>query len=537
MKRETRKKYVYGLLLCLSVNLLAGCKEKTVDYSMEGATESAQKENGVSNTVSRGKKGVKQFADEPAWREYLRAENAKGEEVEVDVGWDNVTVPDAEEMYVVEVQEPVFDASYKKRLAECIFGDAEIYYNDLAHLPVKDIEEQRESCQEVYRLAEESQRIIYSDMVRLANQHQFELENVEGWKDIDAENVKGWKDALEQELLRYDSALETAGTVYTPVSEYDANEYLGTYSGIDYQLSFLESERVRERDDGFYIYGSESKADCFINCRGKEISFCEKDIYRVCPDEVKEVGGLYYKSVRKDIDNGFPPENQCSLSEEEAKELAQRFIEKLKLDYSVYDHSEPLGWWTGKDWGGGDVQYLLNGYIFCFDAGIDSVSFPQFGTQETDGYFRKKKKKSEESQYHMRAQIEVYVNDKGVIRMRAYNPIETLTISKGVDLLPLDAIKGIIMEQVSGQFERFHFKFTDGAAKFDRIKQTEYEFVDLMDKMELIYFRVRNKADRGYYSYIPVWRLSGIHYASGKIENQVLINAIDGSVIDFYDEA
>lgn len=121
--------------------------------------------------------------------------------------------------------------------------------------------------------------------------------------------------------------------------------------------------------------------------------------------------------------------------------------------------------------------------------------------------------------------------------MRAYNPIETLTISKGVDLLPLDAIKGIIMEQVSGQFERFRFKFTDGAEKFDRIKQTEYEFVDLMDKMELIYFRVRNKADRGYYSYIPVWRLSGIHYASGKIENQVLINAIDGSVIDFYDEA
>lgn len=184
-----------------------------------------------------------------------------------------------------------------------------------------------------------------------------------------------------------------------------------------------------------------------------------------------------------------------------------------------------------------NVQYFLNGYIFYFDAGVDAMSFLQFGSQETDGYFREKKKKSEESQYSMRAQMEVYVNDKGVIRMRAYNPIETLTISEGVDLLPMDVVKEIVMEQVSGQFEKFRFKFTDGAAIPDEIKQTEYEFVNLTDKMELIYFRVRNKADRGYYSYIPVWRLSGIHYVSGKLENQILINAIDGSVIDFYDEA
>lgn len=533
MGRAMRKGCVcFGVFLCLSMNLLAGCKEKTVDYSMEGETESMLEENGISNTVVRGKKGVKQFLDEPRWIECMSVENAKGEEVPIDVGWDNVTVPDVDEMFVIEVQEPEFDTAYKKQLAERIFGDAEIYYNDLAHLPKKDIEERRERCQAVYRLAEESQRIAYGDMKLIAKQHQFDLVNVEGWKDIDAENVKGWKGALEQELLRYDSVLETAGSVYTPVSEYDVSEYLGTYSGIAYQLSFLERERVRIGGEGF-VYGEKNENDCFMNCRGKEISFFAKDIYQVCPDEVKEVEGLYYENLRS---IGMGMQNQCSLSEEEAEEVAQRFVDELKLDYSVYNRSEQLGWWTGKDWGDVDVQYLLNGYIFYFDAGIDSMSFLQFGSQETDGYFREKKKKSEESQYSMRAQMEVYVNDKGVIRMRAYNPIETLTISEGVDLLPLDVVKEIIMEQVSGQFEKFRFKFTDGAAILDEIKQMEYEFVNLTDKMELIYFRVRNKKNVGYYSYIPAWRLSGTHYSSGKIENQILINAIDGSVIDFYDE-
>lgn len=271
MRRGRRKRYVYGALLCVGMNLLAGCKEKTVDYSMEGATESILEENGISNTVVRGKKGVKRFLDEPRWIECMSVVNAKGEEVPIDVGWDNVTVPDVDEMFVIEVQEPEFDTAYKKQLAERIFGDAEIYYNDLAHLPKKDIEERRERCQAVYRLAEESQRIAYGDMELLAKQHQFDLVNVEGWKDIDAENIKGWKEVLEQELLRYDNVLETAGTVYTPVSEYDVSEFLGTYSGMAYQLSFLESGRVRERDDG--PYNSESKPDCFMNCRGKEISF------------------------------------------------------------------------------------------------------------------------------------------------------------------------------------------------------------------------------------------------------------------------
>lgn len=521
MRRERRKRYVYGALLCVGMNLLAGCKEKTVDYNIEGATESAQKENSESNIAGRGKNGVKQFADEPAWNSSFTdgwsAVNAKGEEITLGVYNAEIAVPDAEEMYVVEVKEPEFDAAYKKQLAERIFEAEEVYYNDLVHLPKKDIEEQREQCQALYQLAGESKRIGYDKVRYFKKQYQFDPEDVEGWREI-----------LEQELLRYDNALEMAGSIYTPVGEYDVDEYLGTYSGIAYELSFLESDRVRKIDEGPYLSDEKCEHGCFMNCRGKEIVFRAKDIYQVCPEEVKEAEGLYYRGM------GLLMENQCSLSEKEAKELAWQFADELKLDYSVYTGCETLGWWKGTDLGSADwrVNYLADGYIFYFEAGVDSTSFMQFGTQETIWNFRKMKKDSEEPQYYLKAQMEVYVTDKGVIGMRAYNPVETVSISEGVDLLPLDSVKETIKEQVTSHYE--DFRFNDPGLSYNGEKYIQF------DRMELIYFRVRDKGSAGYYSYIPVWRLSeGLvaHPHPEYFENQVLINAIDGSMIQFYDEA
>lgn len=175
------------------------------------------------------------------------------------------------------------------------------------------------------------------------------------------------------------------------------------------------------------------------------------------------------------------------------------------------------------------MNYFSDGYIFYFDAGVDTVSFTQFGTQQTDRNFRKLKKESEEPQYFLKAQIEVYVNDKGVIGMRAYNPVETVSISEGVDLLSLDAVKGIIKDQVTNHYKDFRFK----VGVSDSGKYVHF------GRLELIYFRIRNKENAGNYSYIPVWRLSGGYDSDYPkyLENPVLINAIDGSVIDFYEEA
>ena len=121
------------------------------------------------------------------------------------------------------------------------------------------------------------------------------------------------------------------------------------------------------------------------------------------------------------------------------------------------------------------------------------------------------------------------MNDKGVIGMRAYHPIETVSVSEGVDLLPLDDVKGIIKDQLVNHFADFRFK----VEKLDGEKYIQFEH------LELIYFRVRNRENEGYYSYIPAWRLFSDALASSRnfFEDPLLINAIDGSAIDFYEEA
>ena len=211
--------------------------------------------------------------------------------------------------------------------------------------------------------------------------------------------------------------------------------------------------------------------------------------------------------------------------------MAYQFVDRLKLDYSVYADCETLGWWKGinsyleTNW---RVDFIPDGYIVHLEAGVDSVSFPQFGTQETDWNFKKMKKKSEEPQYCLKAQMDVYVTDKGVIGMQACHPVETVSISEGVELLPLEAIKASVRDQLLNHFADFQFK---------EKKQDDGRLTVFFDRLDLIYFRVRNRENVGYYSYLPVWRLSAEGFDYPKyIENPFLINAIDGSVIDFYEE-
>ena len=494
MRKETGKKYVCAAaLLGISMNLLAGCKEKTVDYRMESeaesTTESAQEEKGKSNTVSRGKKGLKQFEDLKHWEErwYVGEEEEK-QGLFIDA---YISIPDVEQMSVAEVKELELDTAYKKQFTERIFHDSEIYYGDVKYLPKKELEERRKRC--------------------------------EYMQQLDMEDGTAW----EKELSVYEEALKTAGETYMPADQYDAEVYLGTYEGTSYELSFLEYEtgevpdmnkeyvRMSGKHPFVKSHGIQDEAGFVVCCRCKEILFAARDLYQFCPEEVKEVENLNYKA----LDRFSAKENKCKLSEEEAREQAERFLDELKLEYPVYAYSEPLGWWNGLDSGNDEAAYVADGYVFRFDAGIDSVSFTRYGTQETDRYFSDNKKGAKEIRYSMNACLEVYINDKGVIGMRAQNPIEMTGKSDEVGLLPIKEIQEII----KGELEH----------DFDWGKK---------EKMELIYFRIRDKENEGNFSYVPVWRLLDVWFSDGDgypiaYGDQILVNAIDGTVIDFYDEA
>lgn len=289
---------------------------------------------------------------------------------------------------------------------------------------------------------------------------------------------------------------------------YYENGYIGSYAGREYRLSFVE-----EPGDEVFIRSI------------KQIFMAPTNLYEVCPDKYKNVEDLICSAWML----GNYVENQCQISEADALKEAEEFVEKLGLNYSVVSTTRPLVWGVppevisitdgldSEDWG-------IDGYVFSFDLGVDGISFVDYGMEEDYADFWSKTERKEEVQYSMQARLQVYVTDKGVIQMVANNPVEIIGVSEGVELLPLDTVKGIIKEALKEQWEAFRF---DDVEKY-------------YDGMELIYFRVRDKENPGKYSYVPTWRLGSVtrdtiqHLIS--IKDPVLINAIDGSVIDFYNE-
>ena len=483
MKRRRLIKWgTAGLWLCLGMSILAGCKNTTVDYDMDGVTESGESSRTVDGN---GEEGLKQFADESHWSEEWTAENSDGENYQCIVDVD-ISVPDAEQMYVIEVEESSFGEAEKERIAEKIFGTEKIYYNDIAHLPKKELTRRYSSYQQL---------------------PYFFMENGE---TISAER-----------LSLCEEAMKTAGDAYIPVRTYDADEYQGKRDGLSYELSFGEGDTAIElylKYMGDYLTYS-GQAD-FIESRCKNIYLVPKDIYQICPDEVREVENLFYIAGDPEVAD----ENLCGLSEEEARQMAQSFAESLDLDYSVYAGFRPLWWSKGTSLGVRELNYLTDGYVFYFDAGIENLSFVQYGTQ--GNYRDLEGRESEERQYSLRSRMEIYVNENGIIGMRAYNPVHFIDVSGGVKLLALETVKEIIKE------------YGNQNKLLSLNEWTEYTGIR---EMRLIYFRVRDKENPGHYSYIPTWRLSNEHdldenLNAESIEKVILINAIDGSVIDFYDE-
>ncbi len=417
-----RRRFGAGFICCLGISLLAGCSEKkTVEYGIEGSTQSVPAKGAAGGNVEQFDKDWEFEEFRGGWESVTK----DGEKVELRLGkfTDNasdmeVVLPDAEEMFVVEVEEPEFDADFKRRVAKAVFSGGKIYNAD----------------------------------------------------------------------------------------NFNAEQYLGEYEGISYVLSFQDDNPDK------------------WNCRSKEISMMPKDIYQVCPQEVSEVEDL---CMEDEVDFGLRDENRCDISEQKARETAERFVNGLGLSYPVCSAVRPLAWRTGRKTADVHEDYLAYGYkVFC-DIGVDGLSFTEMGAQESYGNMEQKKD-SEEPKYNMKARLEVYVTEKGVIGMKAHNPVEITGISKGVKFLPLENVLEMMREQTMKNPELFRF-YQPANIESGSI------FVNY-GEAALIYFRVRDKDNDGHYSYVPAWRFAQSVFG-GRMDNSVIINAIDGSVINFYEEA
>ncbi len=452
---------IIGLAGCL---FFSGCAERNVDYNIDENTE--------TESLQRGKAGVKQFADAAAWTEEWKETTSKGNEVTLSIDA-KVIAPTVDQMSVVEVKETIFDEEFKESMVRRFFGNEEVYYNDIRNLTKKELTELRAEYETLYEM--------YS-----------------------GEGMEMEREIYQCKMKECDDALENAKDTHTPAENFAVGSYWGNRAGVPYNLNFLEDQ---------------------FHCSNKDIDFSPREVYQVCPQKFRKVENLTYEYW--DLkSHGSLTENSCELSEEEAKKEAQSFVEHLGLGDMCYEYSWPLVWGDGVK----QSEWAADGYVFQFGFGMDGMSFAEFGTEEEYWQFMMKRKEKEEPHYSLNARMTVSVSEAGVIGARISNPVEVVHISEGVELLPFQDIQDIMKEQLNNHLGFFRFSFSrmnvNGLVEFN--------------EMELIYFRVRNKNEPEYYSYIPAWRLADVvRDGRGKvdgIQNQVLINAIDGSVINFYEE-
>lgn len=433
-----------GLVTGLFVGLLTGCgsKEK-VDYSIEGvndAVEEASQETAQaeSSESSIGSSEVEQFSQETKWEEVWTIEENVDEAVEVTVDA-KIVLPDADEMSVVKVKVPEFDAEYKERMLKSLFGSEKIYYADTEHIPEEDLEEK-----------------------------------------------------------------------YTPAEAYDIDLYMGKRDGTMFQVFF---------------YVNEPEEESLSITRG--FLYAAKDFKDIRPKGYEGYTVYMEHPYVSSLESTGVTENACEISEAEAEKLVRAFAEELGLEFPVLAYTKPLLWGDDSMTEENAYDWPVNGYVFHYEYGVDNLSLSGYGKEEEYPTFTNWKL-GETSQYSMENELTVYVTDRGIIQMNVSCPVETIGVTEGVKLLPLDTIKEIMIEQTKTRYEDFRFLHS--------VRNTELYFTH----MELIYFRVRDKENAGQYSYVPAWRLSdqfGMKEIDNRsIRNPVIVNAIDGTWIDFFGE-
>ena len=487
------------LMVFLTATLLSGCGDRPVDYSLDDTevTESTQRES-----VS----GLAQLTDAKKWDAAWNATTGSGNTINFQVNA-KIKVPDVDSMYVIEVKAPEEGEAYTEQVVKAVFGDGEVFYYDDVRLPRELLREKIKN---------------YEDSIA-ANQAFVDNNQNTGVQEY-YDDIKRTIQEDQEKLSACREALKTATEDYTPVSAYDSDAYRGIIDGtayilrVEWSAADMASGIVYPNGDGSIAMISQPITDdtALNEQETVTISLSPEDIYQVCPEEVSGLPDLCVF----DADAAVDETNECALTVEEADQLVKAALENMGFSNPVKSEIHALCWAgdmkDSEDGDSGFQTYRTDGYSMQYVLGMDELSLTGFGAEAQYSEYDKSS-----LLYSMAAYAEVFVTDRGVITMHVHNPIEVTSMTEDVKLLPLEKIQKIICDELENDPEQF--PFAGQATVF-------------FHSMELIYFRVRDDSREGYYSYIPAWRLCEKKQSGETYENVVVVNAIDGSIIDLAEE-
>ncbi|MGN0396254.1 MAG: DUF6034 family protein, partial [Coprococcus sp.] len=203
-KNKLRKAAVVAIAgLMMAQTALTGCGKKTVDYDVDGTQ--SQEEGGDKKTTSSsrdgigGKLGIPDGCDET-----INVGNSGLGTITIKD--DDIEVPDTDKMDVMHITPTKISNEEKKNIAEKVFEkDKGIYMYDEEHQTKSDYEEQIAS---------------YKEMIDEAKE----------------EGDTSWQTYMEEEIKTLEEEMAKAPDEYTEAGDYDADGFLGTRDGMQYQL-------------------------------------------------------------------------------------------------------------------------------------------------------------------------------------------------------------------------------------------------------------------------------------------------------------
>lgn len=484
-----KNKYLKVVIISVAIMaIISGCDKNDSDKNSQNKEANAHKQG--ENTGLR-----KQFED-VEWKEEFTILDSKGNDLNVVIDAD-IVVPELDYMSVIEIEDLEFTGKNKERLVQSLFDKTDIFYNDDEH-----------------KSKEQWQKKIDSEINNYIDIYEKFLADCPPDVDPDAGDLwMGEIQKLQDLKVEYEKKMNEASSEFVPVDNYDSDSYLGYINEILYTMTF-ETELLMHDDETGEGCGPITY----------EITVNRYDMEGVGPEEISDTFGSYSAGEVRSEEN-HDEKNRCSMSRDEAVAYAERYLNAIGIPGGVCTAVTDLCWGgTKKVENNYEEVQVFDGYAITFQLGINDIALNSYGV--TTDYWTYMEKQGDAVYESMECYAEIKISDQGLIGMKIYNPVALQGITNDVGMLAMDDVCDIIKDEISNNVK-----------KYEKLINADYEF----NKLELIQFRVKDSNEKNKFSYLPVWRLSNnepdiMDEEIEMIYNEVLVNAIDGSVINFMDE-
>ncbi len=375
----------------------------------------------------------------------------------------DITVPNTGAMYVAPVKMKEIDPEYRKNLVEKLFDtDKGVYvYYDMENMDKLS----KEDIQEYIDLYEQQ-------------------------KKADPSNATNY----DSDIDRMNRLLQTTSKQRENAGDYSADEYMGTVGDLEYRISFPQEG---ENDTLFRI-----KED-LLQYRPMEGA---TGVFTSSLEEYNTGLGDEYGELESDI-------NECSLSVDEARQIAEEFLSKIGGSDVILQSESDLCWLYRND-GSSDqnLPTVVDGYSFEYIRSVMDQPVSDVAVWTADNL--------RQANGFVNVPIEKYtiqVDANGVIDALWNSYLEADGSAQAVELLSFDEMLKKANESIAAYYTKY---------------PTAYKQIAFND-ITLSYY-LKQKEDGSGFEYVPAWILAEYEDpADHELPEQVVIlDARDGSAID-----